>query len=223
MKTQLTVRPADSTYVEAVTRWVIGTNDRDLAAPDGSWDLVVLKQDGTTSLLLTGQTTRAVPLHFTPGDEIVTISFKASTFLSAIPPPTMLNRALLLPSTRTQFRLGSNIFEIPTFENAEAFAQALIHKGHLYRDAVVEGLLLNHPPPYSLRSLQRRFLQTTGMTHSFYRQIQRARQAATLLQHGKPAIDVAHTVGYADQSHMTRSLKRILGQTPAEIATKQRI
>lgn len=219
MEPQLTTRAADSPFVQAVTHWVIGTNDRGVATPDGCWDLVVLTQDTRQTVLLTGQTTHAVPLHFVPGDEVLTITFKPSTFLSFIPSTTLLDRAIVLANNRTRFHLVSDVFELPTFENAEAFVSTLVRKGHLAQDNVVEALLLDHHPAYTLRSLQRHFVHTTGMTHTVFRQIQRARQAAGLLQQGTPAIAVAYQTGYADQAHMSRSLKRFLGQTPSEIAT----
>jgi AraC-like DNA-binding protein len=50
------------------------------------------------------------------------------------------------------------------------------------------------------------------------RQIERAHRAAALLERGVPVVDVAHEAEYFDQSHMTRSLKRFLGMTPAQIA-----
>jgi methylphosphotriester-DNA--protein-cysteine methyltransferase len=40
----------------------------------------------------------------------------------------------------------------------------------------------------------------------------------TLLQRGVSIHDTVHEAGYFDQPHLTRSLKRLLGQTPAEIA-----
>lgn len=217
MESLLTSRPADSPFIQAVSYWVIGDEDEILAAPDGCWDLVVMKQDGKTNLLLTGQTTRAVPLPFTRGVEITTISFKASAFLSVIPAAALLDRGILLPTTGKHFELASDVFEIPTFENAEGFVQTLLKKEHIHQDAVVDETLKDHSPAYSVRSIQRRFLRTTGMTQIDFRQIQRARQAAVLLQKGIPAIDVAAELGYADQPHMSRSLKRILGRTPTEI------
>lgn len=223
MEAQLITRPADSPFVHAVTQWVIGTDDRNMAAPDGYWDFVVLKQEGQTSILLTGQTTTAVPLHFAPGDELLTISFKASAFLTFIPSLATLDRALFLTKTGNSFRLASDIFEIPTFDNVEAFARSLVQKGQLCQDDVVEALLADHPLAYSPRSIQRHFVRTTGMTYTYFRQIQRARRAADLLQHGNLAGDVAYEAGYADQSHMSRSLKRILGQTPTAIATLQHL
>ncbi|MBA3631158.1 MAG: helix-turn-helix domain-containing protein [Actinobacteria bacterium] len=49
------------------------------------------------------------------------------------------------------------------------------------------------------------------------RQIERAQQAATLLQRGNPISDAVHEVGYFDQPHLTRSLKQWIGLTPAQI------
>jgi hypothetical protein len=219
MQPQLTIRNSDSPFVQAVTRWVINHDDRGKAVPDGCWDLVFINHEGQTNILLTGQTTRAVPLRFDPGDEILTISFKASAFLAFIPSTTTLDNGILLPRTGTSFQLGSDHFEIPSFENVEEFTRSLLKKDQLRQDEVVAEVLRDQPPAYSLRSIQRRFLRATGMTHSYFRQIQRARQAAALLQSGKSAVEAAVEMNYADQPHMSRSLKQILGYTPTEIAS----
>jgi methylphosphotriester-DNA--protein-cysteine methyltransferase len=56
------------------------------------------------------------------------------------------------------------------------------------------------------------------LTHSALQQIERARQAAALLEQGLSILDVVCEAGYFDQPHLTRSLKRFIGQTPAQIA-----
>jgi len=60
-------------------------------------------------------------------------------------------------------------------------------------------------------------LQATGVTHSTIRQIERARHATNLLKQGAAIFDAVHEAGYYDQAHLTRSLKRLIGQTPAQI------
>ena len=45
-----------------------------------------------------------------------------------------------------------------------------------------------------------------------------AQRAVDLLERGVPAVQVVHLAGYADQPHLTRSLKRLVGQTPSRIA-----
>lgn len=49
MESRRTVRQADSRFVHAVTNWVIGNEKTSIAAPDGRWDIVVLKQNGQTT------------------------------------------------------------------------------------------------------------------------------------------------------------------------------
>jgi AraC-like DNA-binding protein len=74
----------------------------------------------------------------------------------------------------------------------------------------------------SLRSVQRRFLRATGLTYGTLDQIERAREAATLLEQGISIADAVYYAGYADQPHLTRSLKRFVGQTPGQILRIQK-
>ena len=60
--------------------------------------------------------------------------------------------------------------------------------------------------------------RATGLTRGVIRQIRRAEAAAELLARGVPAVDAARRAGYADQPHLTRSLRRFVGQTPSQIA-----
>jgi methylphosphotriester-DNA--protein-cysteine methyltransferase len=70
----------------------------------------------------------------------------------------------------------------------------------------------------STRTEQRRVRQVTGLTHGTIHQIERARQATILLRDGMPILDVVEQAGYYDQPHLTRSLQRFIGLTPARIA-----
>ncbi|MEP6985913.1 MAG: helix-turn-helix domain-containing protein, partial [Chloroflexota bacterium] len=57
------------------------------------------------------------------------------------------------------------------------------------------------------------------LRQNYIRQIKRAQQAMELLHLGHSILNTAHELGYADQPHLTRSLKRLLGYTPREILT----
>ena len=85
-------------------------------------------------------------------------------------------------------------------------------------DGVIDTALQNQLPEISERTVRRRFLQATGLTQGTIHQIERAKQAMSLLQQGAAILDVVYQAGYADQPHLTRSLKRFTGQTPAQIA-----
>jgi len=64
-------------------------------------------------------------------------------------------------------------------------------------------------------------LHATGLTHGCLRQIERARLAVSLLRSGSPILDVVHDAGYFDQPHLTRSLRRLTGQTPRQISSNE--
>jgi methylphosphotriester-DNA--protein-cysteine methyltransferase len=79
-------------------------------------------------------------------------------------------------------------------------------------------VLQGNPHDISPRSVQYRFVQATGLTHRMIRQIERARQAAALLEAGWSIPTVIYAAGYYDQPHLTRAMKRFTGQTPVQIA-----
>ena len=95
--------------------------------------------------------------------------------------------------------------------------QHVVRDGLLVRAPVVDAVLHGEPTERSLRTAQRHFVRTTGLTHGAVRRIERARYATTLLQQGVAILDTVHEAGYFDQPHLTRSLKQYIGQTPAQI------
>jgi len=61
------------------------------------------------------------------------------------------------------------------------------------------------------------FSRQTGLTpHSWLMQL-RTRKARELLRLGLPIADAAAQTGFADQSHLTKTFKRILGYTPGQL------
>ena len=107
---------------------------------------------------------------------------------------------------------------MPTYENADTFVNRLVRAGLLVRDPLVDSVMQDDLLDLSPRALQYRFRRATGLMHKTVQQIQRARQAATLLEQGCPILDTAYQLGYFDQSHLTNSLRRYIGQTPAQIS-----
>jgi hypothetical protein len=131
--------------------------------------------------------------------------------------------ATLPEASSKSFWLHGSAWELPTFENAEVFVDRLIRQGILVRDPVVEAAIQGHTPDMSIRSMQYRFLQATGLTHKTIQQIERARSAVSLLERGTAISDTAFELGYFDQAHLSNSLKRFVGRTPAQIAQKSTV
>ena len=127
--------------------------------------------------------------------------------------------ALSMPTDET-FLLAGLDWPMPTFETADDFIADLERLDLLSDDPVAMAALRGDVPATSRRSVQRHVSSATGLSASRIRQIVRARTAAERLRTGESILDVAHDMGYADQAHLTRDLKRLTGYTPGQ--TKQR-
>ena len=170
-------------------------------------------------LTVRGPETKATPADCPAEGEWLGVRFKLGTFMPQLPVAELLDRKdVNLPgATPRLFWLNGSTWEYPDFENAETFVARLVKAGVIARSSAVEAALQGEPQALSIRSAQRHFLQATGMTHGAFRQIERARFATNLLRQGVSILDTVHEAGYFDQAHLSRSLRNLIGQTPAKI------
>jgi len=181
--------------------------------------MLIEKQDKKTRLSVVGPMTRAMSMPYERDLDFFAIKFKAGTYMPHLPVTNFLDAVVTLPEANSRsFWLNGSAWQFPNFDNVETFVRKLVHEGMLVRDGVVHAALQEQPLELSPRSVQRRFLYSTGLTRNSIRQIARARQAMTMLQRGASILEVVHEAGYVDQPHMTKSLKHFIGQTPAQIA-----
>jgi hypothetical protein len=182
--------------------------------------MVVTKYRGETILTVRGPETKASHADAPEDAEFLGISFKLGAFMPHLPPGYVLDRndVYLPEASKNSFWLQGAAWEFPTFENVDTFVDRLVREGLLVHEPVVDAVLKGEPPNLSPRSVQYRFLQATGITQKYVQQIERAQRARALLQGGSSILDTVYETGYFDQPHLTRALKRFLGQTPAEIA-----
>lgn len=212
-------RPSDSPFVEKVWRTQSERPGSFISQAASHWEMVVTKYKGKTTLTVRGPETKATPADCPADAEFFGIVFKLGAFMPHLPVINLLDRkdATLPEATSQSFWLHGSAWQFPDFENADTFVARLVREELLVREPVVEAVLQNRPLELSLRSVQRRFLRATGLTRGTLDQIERARQAAILLEQGVSIADAVYWAGYADQPHLTRSLKRFIGQTPGQI------
>jgi Helix-turn-helix domain len=212
-------RLSDSPFVQTIWHTWTECNGCHMASADGSWDLLISRQDVTTNMLLCGPTTKATPVYDPEGVECIGIRFKLGTCMPHLPTNNLLDAGTMLyEGTGTSFWLGNSPWQFPDYENANTFVDQLVRAGLLVRDPVVDSVLQGHLQDMSPRSVQRHFLRTIGFPQRYLRYLERAQQAAVLLKQGVSIQDTVFQAGYVDQSHLTKSLKRLIGQTPAQIA-----
>ncbi len=217
-------RPSDSPFVERIWR---SRSERDgafISIAENHWEIVVTKSRGRTIITVRGPETRATPAESIADAELFGIQFKAGAFMPDLPAKMIMDRRdpNLPEAGSNSFWLHSSAWEFPDFENTDTFVGRLVKEGLLVHDPVVEDSLKGKPAGTSIRTVQRRFLQATGLTQNDFYQIGRARFATTLLKEGLSILDTVVQAGYFDQPHMTRSLKHFVGQTPAAIINDNR-
>lgn len=213
-----------SDFVERIwrTHGVAETEMISVAVP--RWQIVVVRDGtGAPSVFVRGPETKASIVPIPEAAEFIGIEFKLGAFLPALVPSSVVDVGQELSAiSKTRISLANSTWEIPSFENAADFVTHLVREGELVRDPVVEQALVREAVGITERSVQRRFLRATGLTYGAVRQIERAKSAAALLTGGKSIPDAVEIAGYADQSHMTRSLQRFLGKTPGKLVSGRR-
>jgi AraC-like DNA-binding protein len=211
-------RLTDSPYIQGVWHGYTEGVYTPICSAAAEWDLLFQRKNGRVRVLFEGPLTRAKFKFETDDMEFCVIRFKAGTYLPALPIRRFLDVDATLPgASRDSFWLHGTTWEFPRYEDVETFVTRLVREETLVRDPVVSAVLQDQPNDLSFRTVRRRFLNATGLTHGAIRQIARAQQAAGLLTGGMPILDVVDAAGYADQPHLTRALKRFMGQTPAQI------
>lgn len=217
-------RASDSPLIERV--WTChsesGGTFSSVASPH--CEIVFSRLNAGVTVTLRGPETRARPVQCPSQGEWFAIRFKPGTFFRSLPAMRLIdgNDVNLPAASNRSFWLHGTRWQHPNFENAETFVARLEKAGLIARDPTVTAALDGDPQVLSLRSIQRRFLAVCGITHTTLRQIERARHAATLLTHGASIGDAQHDAGFYDQAHLTRSMRRYVGVTPATIAREDR-
>jgi AraC-like DNA-binding protein len=213
-------RPSDSPFIERVWRCHSNGEGPFLSMAEGRLELVVSRLLGLTIVTIRGPETRATTVNCPPNGQWFAIRFRFGVYMPQLPTYLLVDRRdVNLPvAVDGTFWLDGASWELPTFENAEAFVARLARRRTIAKDPAVEAVLLGDRQALTARSVQRHFRQATGITRRHFGQIERARYATNLLRAGCPILDVVDKAGYFDQPHLTRSLRGLIGQTPASIA-----
>lgn len=212
-------RKSTSPFVERIWRCSSGAGGTFLSMAEGSIELVVTRLPGFLAVTLRGPVSRGTPVECPPDGEWLAIRFRLGTYLPRIPTAALIDHQdMQLPVlTNGGFWFGGLTWEIPDYETAETFVARLARAGVIARSHAADAAVEGDVDWMSRRSVQRHFRRVTGMTFSTHQQIQRARHAASLLVGGSSILDATFAAGYFDQAHLTRSVKHLIGMTPARL------
>jgi hypothetical protein len=213
----LEVRSSRSSLVEETWQARSEPEDSFISVAATHWEMVVTRQRDAVRMTVRGPETRATTVPIPQDAEFFGIQFSAGTFMPGLSPGRLVDRAVTLPATDGSFRLDGSDWEFPGPDTADVFVDRLVRAGVLVHDPIVAEALHGDIEGFSSRSLERRVARATGLSRGAIGRIRRAERAVELLARGVPASEVAYRTGYADQPHLTRSLRRFVGQTPSQI------
>lgn len=207
---------------------------RHTVLPDGCVDLVLRLCDGDGAWQAFGTSTRPLDVPVEPGCVYFGIRFQPGQSRHFLPLPGRLLTDTAEPLARPANLEAERLCALLALPNPAPALDALLCDwlaGRTSPAARIDGaltLLGAHDAPLgvatlaerlnlSRRQLERDFLEWVGVPPKVFMGIRRSQRAMALLSSRSPAAplaDIALAAGYADQSHMTRELKRYLGVTP---------
>jgi hypothetical protein len=190
---------------------------------EGNIELIITRLPQLTAIALRGPVTRATLIECPANGEWLAIRFRLGTYFPRLPTSALLDHQdLQLPvQGQDHFWFSGLSWEIPNYGNAEAFVDRLVRTGVIARSHAAEAVQDGDVDWMSRRSVQRHFARATGLTLSYFQKIERARRAADLLVSGRSILDATFEAGYFDQAHLTRSLKELVGTTPARLVQER--
>lgn len=204
MRLEFEERFSDSPYVERIWRTQSEACGSFTSIPSNHWMMVVTRIHGTITLDIQGPETKPTSAICPAGGDWLGIVFQFGTFMPRFPIHKIINGSVVLPEAGYQtFWLYGELWQFPTYENADTFVERLVRQELIVRESAVNALLRDQVNKQALRSAQRHFQRATGFTFGQARQIERARCATSLLQQGVSVQDTIYELDYFDQSHLT--------------------
>ncbi len=218
MGLQFETRASDSPWISSVWTCRSECVSEMTSVANETWGLVFWEHEGASCAAVVGPETCTDTAAVPEGAAFVGIQFAVGASLRAMASPLLVDSGVVLPDvTGRGFWLDGTRWETPHPDDAEALVARLVRDGAVLGDRMVAQTLRGHRPEVSDRTLERRFRAATGLTHGAVRQIERVRAAAVLLAEGEMAGDVAGKLGYYDEPHLARALRRYVGRTAQQL------
>jgi hypothetical protein len=218
MESMYEERHPDSMVVECIWQGQATKDERYLVPAVEYWDLWFAREPGGEVLAgLSGPTLGHRWIRSKIGEHSWGVQLKAHVVVPGVSKQLLLGGEQRLVVEAGQVTIARHTLPIPEFEDLVAFTDLLLELDVLRCDDDVRRMLSGDDAGYSERHRQRRVRAATGLTRKQIDQLSRAREAFGLLLRGIPPIECAARCGFADQAHLTRSLRAFYGETPARV------
>lgn len=208
----------DSPVLECVWQARATRDERYLVPAVEYWDIWFTRApDGRVGAGLSGPTLGHRWVRSSVGEHSWGIQLKAHVILPGVSKRLLLGGEQRLVVAAGRVVIGGHAVAFPEYADLTAFADRLVELDVLRCDEEVLRIISGADAGYSERHRQRRVRAATGLTRKQIQQLARARDAFALLMQGVPPVECAARSGFADQAHLTRSLRAFHGRTPAQV------
>jgi hypothetical protein len=178
--------------------------------------IIFVKGKDGAKIVLRGPETGPREELYMPGDAWIGIRLRPGVQLKSFSTEQYLNGSRVLQAdSKGRFQFEGTLLQFPDFNNAEQLIEQMRGLGYISGE-VLDG----HEFPkqgMSSKTHSRFVKRSTGLSPYKLHQMQRMAEALHLLQQGVPAATVASELGFADQAHLHRAVKKFLGHTPKEL------
>lgn len=208
----------ESPLLECVWQARATKDERYLVPAVEYWDMWFTRgPGGALNAGLSGPTLGHRWVRSAIGEHSWGVQLKAHVILPGLSKQLLLGGEQRFVVESGQITLATHVVPFPEFGELEAFTDRLRELDVLRLDDDVRRMLSGDDVNYSERHRQRRVRDATGLTRKQIEQLSRAREAYALLLQGVSPVECAARCGFADQAHLTRSLKAFHGRTPAQV------
>lgn len=209
----------ESPYVEKVTHGYSLACGSIMRPAETNCHLVISKRPAKTEVFFVGPINLASRLEYGADAEMIWIRLRLGTRLADTPTVKFANNETALPKgSDSKIEIGECCLPIPEYRDIDLFVEKLARSRLFQFDPIVTESLAGAEIPMAPRTLRQSFLKGAGISREQILQIQRAHQAKALLHTGVSMADVAYQLGYYDQPHMVRNLRKYIGHTPGSLA-----
>ncbi|KUM35272.1 hypothetical protein AR689_14585 [Arthrobacter sp. EpRS71] len=214
-------KPSSSPAINSVWRAFVEEPDIYTDPANEFWGLAFTRHsDATLRAELIGPSLQPRVLESIQGDNYWGVEFRSHVVIDGASKQSILGETVELAVDGDFFEFLGRQYSIPEYEGLEAFVGRLLDDGAIVSRDDVGRSLAGDIGGYSPRSWQRHIRWVTGLSRKQIEQLERARAAFFLLQSGYSASSAAAAAGYADQAHMSRSLRLLRSETPAQIIAR---
>ena len=182
------------------------------------WGISFIRRvDGTLAGELDGPTFEVHEVDSVQGERYWGVELAPWVTVQGLPKQPILGLTLALQVDGSRVRLDDAWWPVPAYDEIEAWVEDLVASGTLVVDREIRRALGGDRVGATDRTWQRRYRSVVGLTAAQVKRARRVEQAFALLQSGMPPAEAAVAAGFADQAHLTRSMRLIRGRTPASV------